>query len=129
MKKKILLIEDDMPTIDVYKTAFEQASFDVDPITSGQEAIRKVKEIAEDPKKKPDIILLDMILPDIIGIDVLKAIRENNKTKNIPVLILSNYTDKELEQKGLLLATEKYLLKTDHTPGDLIKIIKKELKG
>lgn len=128
-KKKILLIEDDLPTIDVYKTGLEVAGFDVDPIITGDEAIRKMEEINENPKNKPDLILLDMILPNMNGIEVLKKIRAFENTKNIRVFILSNYTDKELEKKGLLLKSESYLMKTECPPSKLAELLKKELKG
>lgn len=128
MSKKILLIEDDVATIDVYRTALEQAGFDVDPIITGQEAIRLFEEINKDPKNKPDIVLLDILLPDMNGIDVLKRLRELENIKDLKVLILSNYSSKELERKGVFLKTEKYLLKTEHAPSDLVKLIKKELK-
>lgn len=129
MKKKILLIEDDVATIDVYRTALEQAGFDVDPIITGQEAIRLFEQIDKEPKQKPDLVLLDILLPDINGIDVLKKIRELKNTKDLKVFILTNYSNKELEEKGMLLKTEKYLLKSDYKPSELVEMIKKEIKG
>jgi len=128
-KKKILFIEDDLPTIDVYKTALEKAGFDIDPILLGGEAIRRMQEIDKGEAEKPDLVLLDLILPDINGIEVLEKIRKYKKTKDLRVLILTNYTDGELKQKGLQLKSEKYLLKTDYTPTQMVKIIKKELKA
>jgi len=128
MKKTILFIEDDLPTIDVYKTALEKAGFDVDPMLLGEEAIRKIKEIEQGKAKKPDLVLLDLALPDINGIEVLEEIRKQKKTKDMLVFILTNYTNKELEEKGLLLKVERYIIKTDYTPGELVKVIKKELK-
>ena len=129
MKKTILFIEDDLPTIDVYKTALEKAGFDVDPMLLGEEAVRKIKEIEQGKAKKPDLVLLDLALPDINGIEVLEEIRKQKKTKDMLVFILTNYTNKELEEKGLFLKAEKYLLKTDYTPRELVELIKKELGG
>ena len=126
-KKLILFVEDDLATIDVYKTALEKVGFNVSPILLGEEAIRKIKEAEKGEIKKPDLILLDLILPDINGIRVLEEIRKQEKTKDIPVLILTNYTDSELEQEGLKLKAEKYLLKTDHTPSQLVEIVKNTL--
>jgi DNA-binding response OmpR family regulator len=127
-KKKILLVEDDAATIEVYKMGLEQAGFDVDPIVTGQEAMRLFEEINEDPKKKPDLVLLDILLPDMNGMDILKRIRELENIKDVKVLILSNYSSKELEKKGVFLKTERYLLKTENKPSDLVKLIKEELK-
>ncbi len=128
MKKTILFVEDDIATIDVYKTALEAAGFDVDPMLLGEEAIRRIKEIKQGETKKPDLVLLDLLLPDINGIEVLEEIRKHEKTKNMLVLILTNYSSKELETRGLLLKAEKYLLKTDYPPSKLVELVKKELK-
>jgi len=128
MKKTILFVEDDLPTIDVYKTALEKAGFDVDPMLLGEEAIRRIKEIEQGKAKKPDLVLLDLALPDISGIEVLEEIRKQKKTKDMLVFILTNYTNKELEEKGLFLKAEKYLIKTDYTPRELVELIRKGFK-
>jgi DNA-binding response OmpR family regulator len=128
MKKKIILIEDDVATIEVYKIGLERAGFDVDPVTTGQEAIRLFEEIDKEPERKPALVLLDILLPDMNGIDILKKIRELDNVKDVKVLILTNYSSKELEKKGIFLRSEKYLLKTEHAPSDLVMLIKEELK-
>lgn len=128
MAKTILLIEDDLPTIEIYKTALKKANFGVEVIMLGEEAIKRIEEIDGGRAKCPDLILLDLILPDINGLEVLKEIRKHKKARAIPVFILSNYTDRELEERGLRLKTEKYLLKTDYPPRKLVKIIKEKLK-
>lgn len=123
MKKTILFIEDDLPTVEVYKIALEHAGFKVETALSGNDGIKKIKA------KVPDLILLDFLLPDINGIEVLKEIRAQKDAKDIPIFILTNYTDKKLGQKGLFLKNEKYLLKTKHTPSELAELVKKKLKG
>lgn len=121
MAKTILFIEDDLPTVEVYKTALEAAGFKVETTLSGNDGIKKIKA------KAPDLILLDFLLPDINGMEVLKEIRAQKDTKDIPIFILTNYTDKKLGQKGIFLKNEKYLLKTKHTPRELVEKVKKEL--
>jgi len=121
MKKRILFVEDDIATIDVYKIALESAGFDVDPMLLGGEAIRRIEEIDKGEAEKPDLVLLDLL-------EVLEEIRKRENTKNMPVLILTNYSSKELETRGLLLKAEKYLLKTDYPPSKLVEFIKKEFK-
>ena len=128
MPKTILLIEDDLAIIDVYTTVIEQAGFKVESMTLGSEAIKRIGEIKQGNAKKPDLILLDLILPDINGIEVLKEMRKEKKTKDVAVFVLTNYTDEELKKMGYDLKTEKHLLKTDYTPTQLIKLIKKRLK-
>jgi len=122
MKKTILFIEDDLPTVEVYKIALEHAGFKVETAFSGNDGIKKVKA------KAPDLILLDFLLPDMNGMEVLKEIRTQKDAKDTPILILTNYTDEKLGQKGIFLKNEKYLLKTKHTPRELVEKIKKELK-
>jgi len=122
MKKTILFIEDDLPTVEVYKIALEHAGFKVETAFSGNDGIKKIKA------KAPDLILLDFLLPDIDGLEVLKEIREQKDAKDIPIFILTNYTDEKLGQKGLFLKNEKYLLKTKYTPRELVEKVKKELR-
>ncbi len=120
-KKVILFIEDDLPTVEVYKTALEYAGFKVETAFSGNDGIKKIKA------KTPDLILLDFLLPDMNGMDVLKEIRTQKDVKDMPIFILTNYTDEKLGQKGIFLKNEKYLLKTKHTPRELVEKVKKEL--
>lgn len=128
MKKAILLIEDDIPTIDVYQTALEGAGFEVEVISWGEKAIARIKEIKEGKSQKPDLVLLDLILPDINGIKILEEIRRQEETKELPVFILTNYTSQELEKMGFGLKSEQFLLKTDYTPRQLVDLIKESLK-
>lgn len=127
MKKLILFIEDDRSTVEVYKTALEEADFRINVILSGQEAIEEIKEIAKGKKEKPDLVLLDYVLPDLDGIEVLKEIRKNKNTKDIKVFLSSNYSVEELKKKGKLVDGEKIILKADYPPSKMVELIKKEL--
>lgn len=128
MKKNILLIEDDLATIELYETLLKKAGFNVEIIKWAEEAIKKVKEIKEGNIEKPDLVLLDLILPDINGIKVLEEIRKHKETEGLPVFILTNYSDAQLEKMSHNLRSERYLLKTDYTPKQFIRIIKEQLK-
>jgi len=123
-KRKIFIVEDDLPTVEVYKTALEAAGFKVEVANWGAEAIKKIKE----NKKKPDLILLDLILPDINGMEVLGQLRGEEQTKDILVFILTNYTDEELVKMGYKLDAAEFLTKTDYPPSKLLGIIKEKLK-
>ncbi len=127
-KKTILLVEDDKLTVDVYKESLGLAGFKVNSFDFGNDAIEWIKQTDQEKSEKPDIILLDLLLPDINGIEVLKALRKNQETKDIPVFILTNYTNRELENNCKDLKVSKFLLKTDYVPSKLIELIKKELK-
>lgn len=124
-KKKILLVEDDMPTVDIYKTALEFSKFEVETAGLGKEAIEKIEKAKS---KKPDLIILDLILPDMSGIEVLKKIRENKETKDTPVFMFTNYPNPEIGEKGYSFGLDEFILKTDYTPTEIVKLVKKKLK-
>lgn len=122
--KKILLVEDEPLLIDLYKEAFTEEVFDLQVATTGSEGLKAAKS-------NPDLILLDILLPEMNGFEVLRAIKANTKTKNIPVIVLTNLgseqTDKD-KQLALSLGAIDYLVKSYHTPDELVTIVKKLLK-
>ena len=126
-KKQILFIEDDHSTMEVYQIAFEQAGFEVIPIFSGEDALEVIKEIVQNKTKKPDLILLDYVLSGVDGFEVLREIRKNPKTKNLKVLLTTNYSVAELKLKGKFIDGEKFVLKADYPPSKLIELVKKDL--
>jgi len=128
MKNKILLIEDDIPTIDLYKLNLERAGFQLEIIKAGNEALERVKKMAGPGGQKPDLILLDIILPDVDGIQILRKIREKEEIREIPVLILTNYSDPKVEEAGSDLNAKGYFIKTNHTPKEIIVKIRKILR-
>ncbi|OGZ67384.1 MAG: hypothetical protein A3C58_03790 [Candidatus Staskawiczbacteria bacterium RIFCSPHIGHO2_02_FULL_34_10] len=123
--KKILIVEDDVAIVDIYKTILEKASFAVDVISSGQEVIKTLKDIKSEGEVKPDLILLDLILPDMNGIEVLKELKGNSATKDIKVFILTNQ-EIELQDLGGI-RPDKYIIKANITPTQLLEVIKKQL--
>ncbi len=125
MKKNILLIEDDFAIIDIYRIVLTSNGFNLETINWGEEALKKIKEMKRGEKAKPDLVLLDLILPDMNGIEILKEIKGQEEIKDLPVFILTNYNNKEIEEEAKKLGVDSFILKTDLTPSDLIKIIKK----
>lgn len=120
-KKIILLIEDEKDVREIYKTKFEKEGYKVITASSGTVGLNLAI------KKKPDLILLDLILPLKEGFVVLKELKDHPKTKSIPVIILSNL-DQEYEKKmGKSLGADLYLSKTDVTPDEVLKIVKEFL--
>ena len=120
--KDILLVEDDPFLIDIYTTKLEQDGFLVKVAKNGQEAFKLLK------KKIPDLLILDVVLPQVDGWNVLSEIKENKKWKKIPVVILSNLGQRAEVEKGLKLGAEKYLIKAHYTPSEVVEEIKKILK-
>lgn len=121
--KKIILVEDDPTIIDIYSTLMKKAHFDVRVIGSGQEVINMVKNIENGEESKPDIILLDLILPDINGIEVFKEIKKNKKTKDIKIFILTNQHDVQPQELGDA-KPDKFIIKANVSPTQLLEFIK-----
>ncbi|HOK00833.1 MAG TPA: response regulator [Candidatus Pacearchaeota archaeon] len=119
--KKILLVEDDPFLIDIYTSKLEKEGFSVKISESGEDCFKKINQ------EKPDLILLDIILPKIDGWEVLKKIKSDEKLKNIKIIILSNLYQKEDIEKGLSLGADKYLIKANYDPKEVIEEIKKIL--
>lgn len=114
MKNNILLIEDDAQTIDLYKLNLEKAGFNLEIIKWGNEAMERAKKMGLNDSPKPDLILLDIILSDVNGIQILKEVRNKEETKDIPVLILTNYSDSKVEEASSRLNAQGYFIKTCH---------------
>jgi len=128
MKKTILLVEDDVALVDVYKIAIRDLkNIDLEVASLGKKAMERIKGIEDGTIEKLDLVLLDLSLPDMNGIDILKEIRSNDKTKDIPVFVLSNYEINqipELEQ----IKPDKFIQKTSINPTQFVEIIKEQLK-
>ena len=117
-KTKVLLVEDDLMIVEMYKMRFEEEGYAVLVTDKGSEAI----EIAE--KEKPDIILLDVILPEVDGFTVLQKLKNDIKTKEIPILLLTNLGQESDKEKGLQMGAADYFIKAQHTPVEVIQKIK-----
>lgn len=123
-KFKILLIEDDPPTIDIYEEILKKARFVIETLKWGKDALKAFDEIKKGKRKKPDLVLLDLILPDINGVEILRKVKGDKELRAIPFFVLTNYTDPQLEKEIRILKAEKYIIKTNYTPSELVKMIK-----
>jgi len=117
-KKKIMIVEDDSFVMDIYHTKLEQENFEVIEAANGVEAMKKLQD------SQPDLILLDIIMPYMDGLEVLKKIKEDERLKNIPVILLTNLSQKEEVTKGLELGANDYLIKSHFTPSEVLEKIK-----
>ncbi|HVD00768.1 MAG TPA: response regulator [Candidatus Dormibacteraeota bacterium] len=106
----ILLVEDDPSVSGMYKLKLEMEGYRVTVCADGEEGLRVARE------QKPQLIFLDVRLPKMDGITVLEAMRGDDRTRHIPVLILSNYGEPPLIERGLRLGAREYLLKSETTP-------------
>jgi len=110
---RVLFIEDDPAVAEMHKLKLELDGYRVSVAKSGEEGLDLVQQVA------PDIVFLDIRLPKMDGFSVLKSLRSDAVTKTIPVIILSNYGEKELVDRGLKLGALDYLIKSETTPASL----------
>ena len=120
-KIKVLLAEDDKFISRAYQDGLSRAGFTVTAVFDGNEALEKLKS------DKPDIILLDVIMPEKNGFEVLEEIKKDNELKRVPVIILSNLGQDTDIQKGRELGAVDYLIKSNFSMGEVIEKIKKYL--
>ena len=118
-KKLIMIAEDDVFIGDIYEVKLKDAGYDVVLANNGREAIEKLESGI-----KPHIMLLDIVMPYMGGMEVLKKIKEDEKTKKIPVVLLTNLSQKEDIDLGLGLGASDYLIKSHFTLSEVLEKIR-----
>lgn len=121
MAKKILVVEDEPSIQKAVAEALTLDNYEVATAFDGEQAMGLVKEF------KPDLILLDLILPGKNGFEVLKELKTMDEFSRVPVVILSNLGDEEEIQQGMNLGATDYLIKADYDLSEVASIIKKYL--
>ncbi len=117
-KGKILIIEDDRYISKMYQLKLSLEGYDVQVAEDGKQGVEKVKEFM------PDIILLDILMPELDGFEVLKIVKSDDITKDIPILIMSNLGQEDHVQKGMKLGAIGYIVKSQYTPSKVVEKIK-----
>ncbi len=120
---KILVVEDEDFLLSLYETKLEQSGYEVVKASNGAEGISLAQ------LELPNLILLDILMPQVDGYEMLKRIKADGKTKKIPVIIFSNLSQKQEIEKGLQLGAKDYIIKTSVTPTELVGRVKKYLKA
>jgi DNA-binding response OmpR family regulator len=118
----ILLIEDDVFLASIYQKKFEMEGFKISVSDNGE------KGLADAKKKKPRLILLDILLPKLDGFAVLQKLKADADTKNIPVILLTNLGQKDDVEKGLEAGAVDYLIKAHFKPSEIVDKVKEVLK-
>lgn len=118
---KILVIEDDMFLQTLIARKFVNAGIEVVAVTNGREALELFL------KEKPDVVLLDIMLPDVDGFEILKSVGENSYLKTIPIIVFSNLSDEEHIERALSLGAKAYIVKAQFTLDQLITRISEVL--
>lgn len=114
-KKKVLIVEDDNFVAEVYSTKLLEMGHEVKIAQNGEEGLSLIE------KERPDLILLDIIMPVMGGIEMLEELKKNPARKDIPVILLTNVGEKESIQKVRALGVHDYLIKSHFTPAEVIE--------
>ncbi len=125
MKQCILIVEDDNILQEMYSEKFEMGGFQVLKASTGKEGL----EVLE--KKSPNLILLDILMPDMNGLEMLKEMKKDRQYRNIPVILLTNLGESKIDmdqELSFALGINDYLIKTKHTPDDVLRKVKQVLK-
>ena len=123
--KKIILVESEPMQVSIYRHMFQKTDFDVELAGGCGEMLEELRDIRMGVSQKPDLVILDFMLADGQGIDVLRAIKKHALTKDIPVFAVTNYanshTDAEIARHGI--APERYMIKAHHTPSQILDAV------
>ncbi len=119
---KVLIIDDDENISAVFETALQKNGLETVFALNGKSGLDKARS------EKPDLILLDQVLPDISGNEVLKTLKMDAQTQSIPVLILSNFSQEELVKEAINNGAMDYIFKYQVEPQDLVSKVKQALK-
>lgn len=121
-KIKVLIVEDEETLSQMYSMKFDKEGFDVETALDGAVAIDKAKSF------KPDIILLDIILPGLDGFSVLESLKAEKALEKVPVIMLTNLGQSEDVKKGKKLGAVDYLVKANCTPMEVVEKVREHLQ-
>jgi len=120
-KKKILIVEDDKSLREMYQLRLSINGYDVIEARDGEEGLDMAI------KERPDLIMLDIMMPKMSGMDVLDIIKSTPETKDIPVILLTALNEDSVRSKGLVYGAEDYLVKSQTMPGKVVEKIEEVL--
>lgn len=115
---KVLIVDDDQLTATTWAMGLKSAGMEVITAASGQEGLNQVKS------QKPDLVLLDQIMPDMLGNVVLNTLKQDPETTNIPVMLISNYNEAQMMKEAIEIGAIDYILKYQIETNDLVDKVK-----
>lgn len=118
MQPKALIIEDEQFIRDIYKRQLEKSGIIVDGFGNGTEGLQSTKQT------KYNIILLDIMLPDLNGLEILKQIKQNPINKDVPVILLTNLGQDDVIKEAFTLGAQGYFIKASYTPDQIASEVK-----
>ena len=120
--KKILIVEDEQSLLKLLELNFKSSGYEVFKSINGEDAFSTAKE------QKPDLILLDILLPGESGLNVLGRLKKDEQTKDIPVVMLTNFNEPERVDQAKSKGAVDYLVKSSNDPGTVLEKVKKYLE-
>lgn len=120
----VLIVDDDKFLLDMYAIKFSESGFNVTSCLGSQQALTKIEEGPE-----PDVLLLDVIMPEMDGFELLQKIQDENLLPNTTVIMLTNLGQEEDVQKGKSLGAEGYIVKASATPSEVVKQVEGFVAG
>lgn len=121
-KKKILVIEDDSMMQRIFERLLPE-KYDVSLQKDFSDILGTLKALPE----KPDLVILDLMMPQVGGLEILAVLAEDEAWKKVPVMVVTNMGGEEAGKKALALGAKKYLIKSEHDPKELVSIIEELL--
>ena len=119
---KILIVDDDQLLVTMYEKKFEKDGYEVSTALNGEEGLKKIKE------EEPTVVLLDIMMPGVNGLEVLAAVKKDPKIKDIPIILLTNLARGEEDiHKGLEMGAVAYLVKSRLRPSQVVAKVKEIL--
>ncbi len=118
---KILIVEDDSFLLSMYSTKFSQEGFKILTAEDGEKGLKLAQQA------KPDIVLLDIILPKMDGFEVLKNLKIQKETADIPIILLTNLSQQNDTKKGMSLGAADYFIKAHFMPSEVVDKVKNYL--
>ena len=120
---KVLIVDDDDFLLEMYALKFKESGFLIETAQNGEEAIQKAKEVS------PNVILLDVVMPRMDGLEVLRNLRKDKIASNAIVLVLTNLGQKDDFDRGMNLGATDYIVKAHYTPSEVVKKVQTLLEN
>ncbi len=114
-RMKVLLVDDDVFLRDMYATKFIECGHEVETLGEASEALKNIKE------KQHDVVLLDMVMPSMTGLDLLKEVGKNNLRRQTTFIILSNQSETTDRSSATEAGADGYIVKAESIPSDVVK--------
>lgn len=121
VKKKVCVVDDEASIREIYRVALEQSGFSVVTAIDGEDGFRVISN------ERPDIALVDILMPKMDGVELVRAIRGNKDLRNIPIIIMTNVDDRSIVRKVGKLNVDFYLIKSLFEPKKVVAIVDEAL--